>query len=149
LVSDEEDIMTMEGVPAGGFRTLGEIDGTNGLRFGPKQTALAVALELLSSHSSGAPIVNEAGKFIGFVSEYDLLHAIEAGKDLSKLTADSLMNREHFVGDESTTISDAIRLMTEKHLLNIPVVKKGEVAYSITRHDLLRARIGLGPGIET
>ncbi len=141
--------MTMEGVPAGGFRTLGEIDGTNGLRFGPKQTALAVALELLSTHSSGAPIVNEAGKFVGFVSEYDLLRALESGQDLSKLPAENLMNREHFVADESTTISDAIQLMNEKHLLNIPVVKRGEVAYSVTRHDLLRARIGLGPGIET
>jgi hypothetical protein len=39
--------------------------------------------------------------------------------------------------------------MNEKHLLNIPVVKQGQVAYSVTRHDLLRARIGLGPGIET
>lgn len=140
--------MTMEGVPAGGFRTLGEIDGTNALRFQPKETALAVALELLTSHSSGAPIVNDAGKFVGFVSEFDLLGAIESGQDLSKITADKLMNKDHYIADESTTISAAIQLMKEKHLLNIPVVKQGQVAYSVTRHDLLRARIGLGPGIE-
>src|SRR5579864_4428068 len=72
----EEDSMTMEGIPAGGFKTLGEIDGTNALRFGAKQTGLAIALELLSSHTSGAPIVNDDGKFIGFVSEFDLLGAI-------------------------------------------------------------------------
>jgi CBS domain-containing protein len=143
------NIMTMAGVPAGGFRTVGEIDGTNGLRFQPKETALSIALELLSSHTSGAPIVNDAGKFVGFVSEFDLLGAIESGQDLSKITADTLMNKEHFVADESTTIADAIQLMKEKHLLNIPVIKQGRVAYSITRHDLLRARIGLGPGIET
>ena len=141
--------MTMEGVPAGGFRTLGEIDGTNALRFHPKETALAIALELLSSHTSGAPIVTEEGRFMGFVSESDLLGAIETGTDLSKVTADKLMNKDHFVADASTTIADAIRLMKEKHLLNIPVVKQGHVAYSVTRHDLLRARIGLGPGIET
>jgi CBS domain-containing protein len=93
--------------------------------------------------------VNDAGKFVGFVSEFDLLGAIESGLDLSKITADRLMNKEHFVADESTTIADAIQLMKEKHLLNIPVIKQGQVAYSITRHDLLRARIGLGPGIET
>jgi predicted transcriptional regulator len=139
----------MEGVPAGGFRTLGEIDGTNGLRFQAKQTALAIALELLSSHISGAPIVNDAGKFVGFVSEFDLLSAIESGQDLSTITADKLMNKEHYVADESTSIADAIQLMKEKHLLNIPVIKQGQVAYSVTRHDLLRARIGLGPGIET
>ena len=141
--------MTMEGIPAGGFRTLGEIDGTNGLRFQPQETALAIALELLSSHETGAPIVNDAGRFVGFVSEFDLLGAIESGQDLSTVTADRVMNTNHYVADESTTIGDAIRLMNEKHLLNIPVVKQGQVAYSVTRHDLLRARIGLGPGIET
>lgn len=141
--------MTMEGIPAGGFKTLGEIDGTNALRFGPKHTGLAIALELLSSHTSGAPIVNDEGRFIGFVSEFDLLGAIESGKDLSQTTADALMNKDHFVADESTTIANAIRFMKEKHLLNIPVIKQGRVAYSVTRHDLLRARIGLGPGIET
>jgi CBS domain-containing protein len=129
----EEDDMVMQGVPAGGFRTLGEID---------------VALELLSSHETGAPIVNDAGSFIGFVSEFDLLGAIEAGQDLGKITADKIMNKEHYVADASTKISDAICLMNEKHLLNIPVIKQGQVAYSVTRHDLLRARIGLGPGIE-
>ena len=141
--------MAMEGVPHGGFRTVGQIDGTNTLRFQAKQSALDIALELLSSHTSGAPITDDQGKFVGFVSEVDLLGAVESGKDLSKLTAEHLMNKEHFVAVESTSIADAIRLMTEKHLLNIPVVKEGQVAYSVTRHDLLRARIGLGPGIET
>jgi len=140
---------TMEGVPAGGFKTLGEIDGTNSLQFDTKETGMTIALELLSSHASGAPIVDDQGKFKGFLSEFNLLEAIEAGKDLNKVTADGLMNPNHFVADESTTIADAIRFMNEKHLLNIPVVKDGQVAYSVTRHDLLRARIGVGPGIES
>jgi len=118
------------------------------LHFSAKQSGSAIAVELLSSHTSGAPVVDGEGKFIGFVSEFDILGAIESGKDLGKVTADQLMNKDHFVADESTTIADAIRLMKEKHLLNIPVVKQGKVAYSVTRHDLLRARIGLGPGIE-
>ncbi len=136
------------GVPTGGFTKVGEIDGTNALSFRGNQTGMAIALELLSSHASGAPITDESGKYIGFVSEHDLLGAMEAGKDLNKVTAEQLMNKEHFVANETTSIADAIRLMREKHLLNIPVIKEGVVAYSITRHDLLRARIGLGPGIE-
>jgi predicted transcriptional regulator len=140
--------MTMQGVPVGGFKTVGQIDGTNALRFHAKQSGLAIAVELLTSHSSGAPIVDDNGKFIGFVSEFDVLGAIESGKDLNTVTADQLMNKDHFVADESTTIADAIRLMKEKHLLTLPVIRKGVVAYSVTRHDLLRARIGLGPGIE-
>src|SRR5262245_56331586 len=141
--------MTMQGVPAEGFKTLGEIDGTNVLSFQPKQSGLDIAVELLSSHMSGAPIVDDDGKFMGFISEFDILGAIEAGRDLSKVTADSLMSKDLFVADESTSISDAIRFMKEKHLVNLPVVKQGVVAYCVTRHDLLRARIGLGPGIES
>ena len=140
--------MTMQGTPAGGFKTVGQIDGTNNLRFDAKHSGMDIALELLSAHASGAPIVDGKGQFIGFVSESDLLGAIQSGKDVSKVTADQLMNKDHFVADESTAIADAIRLMREKHLLTLPVIKQGKVAYSVTRHDLLRACIGLGPGIE-
>jgi predicted transcriptional regulator len=140
--------MTTEGVPAGGFTTIGQIDGTNELRFHAKVSGLAIAVELLTSHASGAPIVDDQGMFIGFVSELDLLGALESGKDLSQVTADQIMHKDHFVANESTTIADAVRNMKEKHVLNIPVVKQGLVAYTVTRHDLLRARIGLGPGIE-
>jgi hypothetical protein len=38
--------------------------------------------------------------------------------------------------------------MEEKRLLNLPVKRNGKVAYSVTRHDLLRAWIGLGVSIE-
>ncbi len=141
--------MTIPGTPVGGFQTVGQIDGTNNLTFHAKQSGLAIAIELLSSHASGAPIVDDTGKFIGFVSEFDLLGSIESAHDLNKVTADQIMSKDHFVADQSTTVSDAIGLMKEKHLLVLPVIKQGKVAYSVTRHDLLRARIGLGPGIES
>ena len=94
--------------------------------------------------------MNDAGSFVGFVSEFDLLGAIESGQDLSKVTADRVMNKNHYVADESTTIRDAIRLMNEKHLLNIPVIKQGQVAlFGHAASDLLRARIGVGPRHRT
>jgi hypothetical protein len=38
--------------------------------------------------------------------------------------------------------------MEDKHLLNLPIERNGRVIHSITRHDLLRAWIGLGVAIE-
>jgi hypothetical protein len=38
--------------------------------------------------------------------------------------------------------------MEEKRLLNLPAIRNGTVSYSITRHDLLLAWIGLGVDIE-
>ena len=141
--------MMMQGVPAGGFKKIGQIVGTNEVRFHAEQSGLAIAVELLSSHVSGAPVVDGNGAFIGFVSEFDVLGAIESGQDLSKVTAGQIMNKDHFVADASTTIGDAINFMKEKHLLTLPVIKQGKVVYSVTRHDLLRARIGLGLDIES
>ena len=45
-------------------------------------------------------------------------------------------------------IEEAVKTMEEKRLLNLPVKANGKVAYSVTRHDLLRAWIGLGTSGE-
>lgn len=140
--------MSIAGIPGGGFKTVGQIVGTNELLFHAGQNGLAIAVELLSTHTSGAPVVDGKGKFIGFISEFDVLGALESGKDLSKLRAEEIMNKQPIAVHESTTIAEAVKMMKDKHLLNLPVEKNGKVAYSVTRHDLLRAKIGLGLDIE-
>jgi CBS domain-containing protein len=47
----------------------------------------------------------------------------------------------------STTIAAAVQMMEEQHVLNLPVEIDGKVVYSVSRHDLLRASIGLGLGM--
>jgi predicted transcriptional regulator len=140
--------MGIPGVPGEGFQTVGQIVGTNELLFRTGQDAMAIAVELLSSHMSGAPVVDSNGKFIGFISEFDVLEAVESGKDLRTLRAEEIMTKSPMAVHESTTIAEAVKMMKEKHLLNLPVEKDGKVAYSVTRHDLLRTQIGLGPDID-
>jgi len=94
-------------------------------------------------------VVDERGEFIGFVSEFDILRALEAKKDLNQLTAGDVMAKDRISITDDTSIEEAVKLMEEKRLLNLPVKVDGKVAYSITRHDLLRAWIGLGMDIET
>jgi CBS domain-containing protein len=128
------------GVPVGGFKTVGQVRATNNLVFRRDQNAMGIAVELLTTHTPGA--------FLGFISEFDILRALEAGKDLNRLTAEDIMAKEHIAVTDETSIDEAVKLMEEKRLLNLPVKKNGKVAYSITRHDLLRAWIGLGVSIE-
>ena len=137
------------GVPVGGFKTVGQIHATNDLVFQRNQNAMGVAVELLSTHTPGAPVVDEQGEFIGFVSEFDILRALETKKDLNQLTAGDVMAKDRISVTADTSIEEAVRLMEEKRLLNLPVITNGKVAYSITRHDLLRAWIGLGVDIES
>ncbi len=140
--------MTRPGVPVGGFKKVGQIVGTNELRFHRGHSALAVAVELLTTHTPGAPVVDDAGQYIGFISEFDLLKALQANKDLNQLTAEAIMAKDRITVTEGTTIEDAVKVMEEKRLLNLPVERDGRVLYTLTRHDLLRAWIGLGLDIE-
>jgi CBS domain-containing protein len=147
--NQEEVIMagTLAGVPVGGLKTVGQITGTNDLRIHAGQNGLAVAVELLSTHTPGAPVVDDRGEFIGFISEFDVLRALEAKKDLSKITADEIMAKDRIAITEETTIEEAVKIMEDKRLLNLPVKRNGKVVYTVTRHDLLRAWIGLGIGM--
>jgi CBS domain-containing protein len=137
------------GVPAGGFKTIGQVHATNDLVFAQQQNAMGVAVELLTTHTPGAPVVDGEGRFAGFVSEFDILRALVAGKDLNRLTAGDIMAKDRIAVTDSTSIDEAVKLMDDKRLLNLPIERNGKVVYSVTRHDLLRAWIGLGVDIET
>jgi len=136
------------GVPVGGFKTIGQVHATNDLVFQRTQNAMGVAVELLTTHTPGAPVVDDAGQFIGFVSEFDILRVLEAGKDLNRLTAEDVMAKDRIAVKDDTSIDEAVRLMEDKRLLNLPIEKYGKWADSGTRNDPLREWIGLGMSIE-
>lgn len=140
--------MATVGIPAEGFTTVGQIVGTNAIRFHSGQDGMAITIEMLSAHVSGAPVVDHDGAYVGFISEVDILSALAAGHDLNTLTAERLMVKNPIAVRKSTPIAEAIKIMADKHLLNLPVEENGQVTYSITRHDLLRASVGLPVDIE-
>jgi len=139
--------MNAVGVAVGALKTVGQIVGTNTLTFQAGQNGLAIAVELLSTHTAGAPVVDHEGKYIGFINEFDVMKALAVEKELSNLVAEDLMRIGPIAVHSSTTIADAAQRMDEQCVLNLPVEKDGKVAYSVSRHDLLRAWIGLGLGM--
>ena len=139
--------MNTTGVPVGGLKTVGQIVATNTLTFQAGQNGLAIAVELLSTHTAGAPIVDHEGKYLGFINEFDVIKALSLGRELTSLVAEDLMRIGPIAVHASTTIADAAQRMDEQCVLNLPVEKDGRVAYSVSRHDLLRAWIGLGLGM--
>ncbi len=140
--------MTVQGIPADGLKTVGQIVPTNEVKFRNDLNGMEVAVELLSRHTPGGAVVDENNHFVGFLSEFDVLRALEAGKDLTKLTAEDIMVKDRISITDSTSIKEAVKIMEDKRLLNLPVELNGEVAYTVTRHDLLRAWVGLGLGGE-
>lgn len=139
--------MTMEGLPVGGLRTVGQIDATNPLVFHAGQNGMDIALALLSTHTAGAPVVDHHGKYLGFINEFDVMNAIDKGRDPNQLSAEQIMRKDRLVITPSTKLSDAAKMMEQHRVVSLPVTRDGVVQYSVTRHDLLRARIGLGVGM--
>ena len=130
------------------FETVGQILGTNTMRIRKGTNAMSIAIALLSGHTPGAPVVDNEGRFIGFISEFDLLKALEDGQDLDSLKAEDLMEKDRVAITASTSIKDAVQLMEKNRLLNLPVEENGLVTKTVTRHDLLRAWLGFDVGIE-
>ena len=139
--------MSVQGLPVEGLTTVGQIVATNTLTFHAGQEGLAIAVALLSTHTAGAPVVDGKGIYLGFINEFDVMKALDAGESLDKLTAEEIMRKDRLVIVPSTKITEAAKMMEEHHVISLPVEKNGVVAYSVSRHDLLRARIGLGLGM--
>ena len=139
--------MTMSGVPAGGLKTIDQIDATNPLVFYAGQDGMEIAVALCSTHTAGAPVVDPDGRYLGFINEFDVMKLLDLGQDLSAMRAEQIMRKDRLVIPPSTTISDAAKMMEQHGVVGLPIEHDGLVTYSVTRHDLLRARIGLGVGM--
>ena len=138
--------MSLHSIATAGLRTIDQIPYQHDLRFHRQQNGLAITIELTTSSLPGAPVVDDKGTFIGFISEFDILNILESGRDVSQLTAEEIMVQDHVAIHESATLAEAVKLMKQQHLLVLPVERNGMIIGCVSRRDLLRAWIGLGFG---
>jgi CBS domain-containing protein len=97
-----------------------------------------LALQLMGGMYSGLPVVDERdGQIIGVVTEFDLLKAVQDGRDLQSVKAQDIMNLIPITVDEEATVEEVIQKMIDCQVIRIPVVKKGKLVGIIARADLL------------
>ena len=139
----------------------------------PSDSVESVLKVLEERHVSGLPVVDEAGKVIGIVSEKDLLFREspmqpplyltflgsviylespdkfhqQVKKSLGMLVRD-VMTPNPITTNPETPISEAAHLMLDKRINRLPVVDEAHrLVGIITRHDLVRAlKPDLSPG---
>ncbi len=120
--------------------------------------AIAIMLE---ARVSGLPVVDDDGLLVGLVSEGDFLARAEIGTAARKarwiefllgpgqnaqryVMSHSRRVREVMTHDvvtvqESTSITEIVRLMEKRHIKRVPVVSGGFVVGIVSRANLLRA----------
>jgi acetoin utilization protein AcuB len=99
-------------------------------------------------HVRRFPVVSKAGKLVGIVAERDLLYAspspatslsiYELHYLLSKLTVAEVMTKDVITVTEDTPVEDAARIMTDRKIGSLPVVRDGQLVGIITETDLFK-----------
>lgn len=96
-----------------------------------------LAIKLLSGMYSGLPVVDDKGKVIGVVSEFDLLKAIRDGKALEQVKAEDIMSKKPICVTENTPLEEIIDLMMKHNIIRVPVVRNDNLVGVISRCDIL------------
>jgi acetoin utilization protein AcuB len=99
-------------------------------------------------HVRRFPVLDKSGKLVGIVAEKDLLYAspspatslsiYEIHYLVSKLTVAQVMKKEVITVTEDTPVEDAARIMTDRKIGSLPVVRDGQLVGIVTETDLFR-----------
>ena len=85
------------------------------------------------------PILAKDGKLVGIVSEFDLLKAIEEGKEMTKVTAGEIMVKDPITVTQKTLAMEIIHLLQERHFIRTPVVDAdGKLVGVVSRRDIIQ-----------
>jgi CBS domain-containing protein len=116
---------------------------------------------MLKNHISGLPVVDEAGKLVGIVSQGDFIRRAEIGTRRQrgrwlklllgpgKAASDFVRERGRKVGEimtldpctvtEDTTLEDVVQLMEQNNVKRLPVLRGDQLVGIVTRSNLLQA----------
>jgi len=100
-------------------------------------TPLSQAIEAMKGDEGGCVIVSDDGRVAGIFTERDLLtRVLGENADLESPISKWMQPNVETLSPEAT-IGEAVRLMNERSFRNIPLVKKGELAGSISVFDII------------
>jgi CBS domain-containing protein len=90
-------------------------------------------------HIRHVPVEGDDGELVGLVSHRDLLRLVATGKlgGDKKVTVREIMNSEPITIEPDTPTVEAIRIMREKKVACLPVVRDGKLVGLVTEHDLI------------
>jgi CBS domain-containing protein len=110
---------------------------------------------MLQTHISGLPVLNDAGRLVGVVSESDFLRRSEigtgrkrpswlqfilgAGKVASEFVRERGRKVEDVMTPDPITLEDLVRLMEKNDIKRLPVMSGRTLKGIVTRSNLLQA----------
>lgn len=139
---------------------------TSVITAGPEATVRDIARLLLEKNISAVPIVDDAGRVVGIVSEGDLMRRSDLGTETHRswwlrllgddtLAADyirshgmrarDVMTAEVVTVSPEADIAEIAALLDRKHIKRVPVVDQGRLVGIVSRANLLRGLMAVPP----
>ena len=102
------------------------------------QTLRGIAQIMRDGDLGVLPVVDDANKLIGIVTDRDIVvRAVADGLDLNQTTVETVMTRELHTARETDFVFAAIRLMGDKQVRRVPVINEnGELAGILSLADI-------------
>ncbi|KIZ39278.1 MULTISPECIES: CBS domain-containing protein [Rhodopseudomonas] len=128
---------------------------------GTAASIVDAANAMLDNHVSGLPVIDDAGKLVGIVSEGDFIRRAEIGTQRKRgrwlrlllgpgrSAADFVHEHGRKVGEimtghpytvtEDTPLETIVEMMEKNHVKRLPVMRGDDIVGIVTRKNLLRA----------
>ncbi|GJL61858.1 CBS domain-containing protein [Candidatus Nitrospira salsa] len=103
----------------------------------PDDMVLTVGHKLYDGNIGSLPVVDDEQSLVGIVTEFDLLQAIEHGKDLRSTSVASIMTKEVVTVTEQTPFMEVVQLLQQHHLVRVPVVRTNALVGILARGDVI------------
>lgn len=113
------------------------------IAFDVRDDVADIASILLENDLSGAPVVDQEGTVVGFVSEQDCIKEMlnTAWHCEHTATARDIMSKEVLTVTPSLAITDLAEQLSVNRPKSYPVVANGQLLGTIHRADILRALV--------
>jgi CBS domain-containing protein len=98
---------------------------------------IAEAAKMMVQTDRGVLVVLSHGQPVGIVTEHDFVHKVLAKDiDASKVKVEKIMSQPLVTVDPDADLLQASRLMREKNIRRLPVVKDGIIYGIVTSRDI-------------
>ena len=106
----------------------------------PADDIKAIIMEI-SSKRLGAAAVVEEGKLLGIITDGDLRRMLEQGGNINESIASDVMTADPKSIDENELVVNALELMRQNKITQLPVVKEGKYMGIVHMHDIIKEGI--------
>lgn len=119
---------------------LGDLMTNELLSVAPEDT-IGEAAQRMADQNVGSAVVLDHGRLIGILTERDLLRAMAGRVHPSEGRVREWMTADPVVASESTTASEAVRVMLEHGFRHLPVVEEDRTLGIVSLRDVVRGEL--------